>query len=53
MLDCAKASTPVEKLFCVTPELNKADEAMSAAYFKLVRSATNPEFHDALIRSQR
>lgn len=26
---------------------------MSAAYFKLLRETTDPEFHDALIRSQR
>lgn len=52
-LDCAKASTPVEKLLCVTPKLKKADAAMGAAYFKLLRATKNPEFHDALIRSQR
>jgi uncharacterized protein YecT (DUF1311 family) len=52
-LDCAKASTPVEKLFCASPELKKADAAMGAAYFKLLRATTNPEFRDALIRSQR
>lgn len=51
--DCAKASSSVEKLFCTTPELRKADEAMSAAYFKLLRETTDPEFHEALIRSQR
>jgi uncharacterized protein YecT (DUF1311 family) len=51
--DCAKASLPVEKLFCATPKLKKADEAMSAAYFKLLRETTDPEFHEALIRSQR
>jgi uncharacterized protein YecT (DUF1311 family) len=52
-LDCAKASTSVEKLFCATPELKKADAAMSAAYFKLLHETKNPEFHEALIRSQR
>jgi uncharacterized protein YecT (DUF1311 family) len=52
-LDCTKASSPGEKLFCATPKLKKADEAMSAAYFKLLRETTDPEFHDALIRSQR
>jgi uncharacterized protein YecT (DUF1311 family) len=52
-LDCTKAASPVEKLFCATPKLKKADEAMSAAYFKLLRETTDPEFHDALIRSQR
>jgi uncharacterized protein YecT (DUF1311 family) len=52
-LDCQKASSKVEKLFCSTPELKKADEAMSAAYFKLLRETTDPEFHAALILSQR
>lgn len=52
-LDCTKASSPGEKLFCATPKLKKADEAMSAAYFKVLRETTDPEFHDALIRSQR
>jgi uncharacterized protein YecT (DUF1311 family) len=52
-LDCAKASSKVEKLFCATPELKAADEAMSAAYFKLLRETTDTEFHEELIRSQR
>jgi uncharacterized protein YecT (DUF1311 family) len=52
-LDCTKAPSPVEKLFCATPELKKADEAMSAAYFKLLRESPDPEFHEGLIRSQR
>jgi uncharacterized protein len=52
-LDCAKASQPVEKLFCGTTKLKQADDAMSAAYFKLLRETTDPEFHDALIRSRR
>ncbi len=52
-LDCAKASTPVDKLFCATPELKKADAAMAAAYFKLLRETKDPDFHEALIRSQR
>ena len=29
-LDCGKASLQVEKTICTTPELKKADEAMSA-----------------------
>ena len=52
-LDCQRASLPVEKLICATPELQKADEAMSAAYFKLLRKTTDSDFHEALIRSQR
>jgi uncharacterized protein YecT (DUF1311 family) len=52
-LDCAKAQQPADKIICATPELRKADEAMSAAYFKLLRETPDPEFHEALIRSQR
>jgi uncharacterized protein YecT (DUF1311 family) len=52
-LDCANASLKVEKLICTSPTLKKADAAMSAAYFKLLRDTTDPEFHEALIRSQR
>jgi uncharacterized protein YecT (DUF1311 family) len=52
-LDCTKTSSPVEKLICSTPQLKKTDEAMSAAYFKLLRETTDPDFHEALIRSQR
>ena len=52
-LDCRSSSLQVEKLICTTPELKKADEAMSAAYFKLLRETTDPEFHEALTRSQR
>ena len=52
-LDCARASSSIEKLFCKTPALQKADEAMGSAYFKLLRETTDPDFHEALIRSQR
>jgi uncharacterized protein YecT (DUF1311 family) len=52
-LDCAKASSPIDKLVCATPELEKTDEEMGAAYFKLLRETTDPEFHEALIQSQR
>jgi uncharacterized protein YecT (DUF1311 family) len=52
-LDCRKASSPVEQLISTTAELKQADEAMSAAYFKLLRATTDPDFHAALIRSQR
>lgn len=52
-LDCGKASSPVEKLLCKTPALKRADDAMSAAYFKLLRETKDPEFHEALLRSQR
>ena len=52
-LDCRKASLPVEKLICATPELKQADDAMSAAYLKLLRTTADPDFHEGLIRSQR
>jgi uncharacterized protein YecT (DUF1311 family) len=52
-LDCVKASSAVDKLICATPELNKADEEMGTTYFKLLRETTDPEFHEALIQSQR
>ena len=41
-LDCGKATLPAEKLVCTTPKLKTADEAMSAAYFKLLRQTTDP-----------
>ena len=52
-LDCAKVSSKAEKLICTTPELKSADEAMSDAYFRLLRQTSDPEFHAALIMSQR
>jgi len=52
-LDCGKASSPVDKLICATPELRMADGAMSTAYFKLLHDTTDPDFHEGLIRSQR
>lgn len=52
-LDCAKASSAGEKLICATPELKKADKEMGTAYFTLLRETTDPDFHKALIESQR
>ncbi|UFX43147.1 lysozyme inhibitor LprI family protein [Bradyrhizobium sp. 41S5] len=52
-LDCARASLPVDKLICATPDLKKADAEMSAAYFKLLRETTDQQFHEALVKSQR
>ncbi len=52
-LDCAKVSASVEKLICQTPELMRVDSEMGAAYFKLLRATTDPDFHEYLIRSQR
>jgi uncharacterized protein YecT (DUF1311 family) len=51
-LNCAKASQPIEKMLCSTAELRKADDDMSAAYFKLLHETKDPDFHTALIRSQ-
>ncbi|MGO4716854.1 lysozyme inhibitor LprI family protein [Bradyrhizobium sp. 2TAF24] len=51
--DCTKASSPIDKLICATPELRTADETMSAAYFKLLRETSDVEFRDGLIKSQR
>ena len=51
-IDLAKASGPIEKMLCSTAELKKADDDMSAAYFKLLRETKDPDFHAALIRSQ-
>src|SRR4051812_21752885 len=40
-LDCAKASAPVERLICATPKLKQADDAMSAAYAKLLQATAD------------
>jgi uncharacterized protein YecT (DUF1311 family) len=52
-LDCFKATSKIDELICVTPELKAADEAMGAAYFKLLKDTADPAFHEALIASQR
>src|SRR4051812_25402698 len=52
-IDCAKASSKTEKIICATPQLKKADDAMGAAYYALLRRTTDPDYHEALIRSQR
>ncbi|WP_229198994.1 lysozyme inhibitor LprI family protein [Bradyrhizobium acaciae] len=52
-LDCARASLPVDKLICTTPNLKAADAAMSSAYFKLLRETTDQQFREALVKSQR
>jgi uncharacterized protein YecT (DUF1311 family) len=52
-LDCAKAVQPVEKMLCSTDELKKADDEMIAAYVKLLRETKDPDFHAALLQSQR
>ena len=52
-IDCAKAEAPVDRLICATPKLKLADEAMGAAYDKLLQDTKDADFHEALIRSQR
>jgi uncharacterized protein len=52
-LDCAKASEPIEKMLCSSAELKKADDEMSAAYFKVLHDAKDPEVHAAVIQSQQ
>ncbi|TPM38607.1 lysozyme inhibitor LprI family protein [Mesorhizobium sp. B2-3-4] len=51
--DCAKASSDVEHQICGSKALRRADEDMSAAYTKLLRTLDDPEIHAALIESQR
>lgn len=51
--DCAAAASTTEKMICSGSQLKQADDAMSVAYFSLLRQTTDPEFHAALIRSQR
>jgi uncharacterized protein YecT (DUF1311 family) len=52
-MDCSKATSALDKGICSDRQLKAADEAMSAAYFKLLESITDPEIHASLIDSQR
>lgn len=52
-LDCKSASTGAEKLVCSDAKLRDADKAMSAAYFKLVKKATDEDSRAALLASQK
>jgi uncharacterized protein YecT (DUF1311 family) len=52
-MDCAKAASALDKRICSDHTLKAADDAMSAAYFKLLASIKDPEIHASLIESQR
>lgn len=52
-MDCAKATSALDKRICSDHQLKAADDAMSAAYFKLLASIKDPEIHASLIESQR
>jgi uncharacterized protein len=52
-LDCAKATNRTEKLICGHADLRQADEAMSRAYFKLLKQAPEKDSRDALEMSQK
>lgn len=41
-IDCAKASTPVEKTLCADPQLRKADAAVAEAFADALRVAADP-----------
>jgi uncharacterized protein len=49
--DCAKASSPVEKLICADAGLAAADSSLAAGYTKLI--AAHADLKDALRNSQR
>ena len=51
--DCAKAASAVEKAICGDRGLRRADEAMGAAYTKLLRSAPDAGIREMLVASQR
>ena len=50
--DCAKASTPVERTICKSPELAKADRDVSAAYTALA-AKLNGAAKDHLVKDQQ
>ncbi|HEX7816900.1 lysozyme inhibitor LprI family protein [Dyella sp.] len=52
-MDCAKASTKMEKRICGDKKLTAVDNAMSAAYFKLLRQVKDADIRASLINSQR
>lgn len=51
--ECNKASKPIEKLVCATPELSKADEELGLAYDFLSASCTDLAQEEKLLSSQR
>lgn len=52
-MQCARASTPLEKTLCSDEKLAAADRAMADAYFKLLHAIDDPSIRTSLIASQR
>lgn len=52
-MQCARASTPLEKIVCSDRQLAAADQAMADAYFKLLHAIDDPSIRTSLIASQR
>ncbi|HEU4669479.1 MAG TPA: lysozyme inhibitor LprI family protein [Dyella sp.] len=52
-MQCARASTPLEKTLCSNGQLAAADRAMAEAYFKLLHAIDDPSIRTSLIASQR
>lgn len=52
-MQCARASTPLEKALCSDGQLAAADGAMAEAYFKLLHAIEDPSIRSSLIASQR
>lgn len=52
-MQCARASTPLEKTFCSDEKLAATDRAMADAYFKLLHAIDDPSIRSSLVASQR
>lgn len=52
-MQCARASTALEKIVCSDRQLAAADGAMAEAYFKLLHAIEGPSIRRSLIASQR
>ena len=52
-MQCARASTPLEKTLCSDGQLAAADRAMAKAYFKLLHAIDDPSIRTSLVASQR
>lgn len=52
-MQCARASTPLEKTLCSDGQLGAADRAMAKAYFTLLHEVDDPSIRTSLIASQR
>lgn len=52
-MQCARASTPLEKTICSDRQLAASDRAMADAYFKLLHAIDDPSIRISLIASQR